>query len=243
MGASQRCVERSGTMFSANKITGMTVVLSETLKEIIHKNDVSQDEHPFSALNCKKNQNVRYLATKPWEHVQRGEKPADAGLYPCSGYTGHVPAARETHGASYQSSIKLAQRASLSNTIRGGEHYADGGHFVSTQEVGSLAGGKQTQMPASATTSRRNTARGEPGTSRTQHSSRRSSAAAQNHGDVLGGDSPPPSHLSTGRSRYSGRGTARTDKEASRVKDLFDQLPPSRKGAILQELSSGWLQT
>jgi len=27
-------------MFSANKITGMTVVLSETLKEIIHKNDV-----------------------------------------------------------------------------------------------------------------------------------------------------------------------------------------------------------
>merc|ERR1712196_669809 len=116
--ASQRCVERSGTMFSANKITGMTVVLSETLKEIIHKNDVSQDEHPFSALNCKKNQNVKYLATKPWEHVQRGEKPADAGLYPCSGYTGHVPAARETHGASYQSSIKLAQRASFV------EHYS-----------------------------------------------------------------------------------------------------------------------
>merc|ERR1711907_416513 len=155
MGASQRCVERSGTMFSANKITGMTVVLSETLKEIIHKNDVSQDEHPFSALNCKKKPNVKYVATKPWEHVQRGEKPADAGLYPCSGYTGHVPGARETHAAPYQSSLKLAQRATMSKTIRDGDHYTDGGHFVTSQEIGSLSGGTKTAMPVSAMASRR----------------------------------------------------------------------------------------
>lgn len=37
-----------------------------------------------------------------------------------------------------------------SSTIRNGDHYADGGHFVTSQEIGSLAGGKQASMPPSA---------------------------------------------------------------------------------------------
>jgi len=47
-------------MFSKNKITGMTVVMSETLKEIIRQNDGHQQEHPFSVFNQHKP--IRYVA-------------------------------------------------------------------------------------------------------------------------------------------------------------------------------------
>jgi len=228
----------------------MTVVLSETLKEIIKKNDTAQEQHPYSVFN-KQKANVKYVATKPWEHVQRGEKPAGAGLYPISGYCGHVPSKRDTHAASFQSSLKLAQQASISKTIREGDCYADGGHFVTSQEVGSLRGGKDPSMPPSATRTpaRRNSQPPSARESRLAERlvSRQNSAmpSGEVKGDVLFGAPPAPlgsarstarSHRSTARSRRSeGRAT-------TQVKGLFEQLPPSRQEAIVQELSSGWLQ-
>jgi len=253
----------TGSMFSNNKITGMTVVLSETLKEIITKNDTAQINHPMSVFN-KTKPNIKYVATKPWEQVQRGEKPPDAGLYPGSGYCGHVPNLRETHGASYQSSLKLAQRATMSKTIRTGEHYTDGGHFVTTQEVGALGGGTNPSMPPSARrTSRQGSQLGSARDARlAQRRESRQNTATQMQklepevrGDVLGGeagggatsrltDRSVHSKVSTARSRRSGgsgRMSNRTDP-AGEVKQLFEQLPPSRKEAIIQDLSTGWLQ-
>eukprot|EP00656_Telonema_subtile_P040571 TRINITY_DN4565_c0_g1_i3.p1 TRINITY_DN4565_c0_g1~~TRINITY_DN4565_c0_g1_i3.p1 ORF type:complete len:372 (-),score=42.15 TRINITY_DN4565_c0_g1_i3:118-1233(-) len=142
-------------MFSANKITGMTVVLSETLKEIISDQDKFQQEHPYSVFNQQRTNagKWKYVAVKPWENVQKGQIPVQTGRRPNAGYTGHVPALRETHSATYGSSLNLAKHAAQSSTIRQGEHYSDGAHFSSTQEVGSLAGGKLPAMPASATNS------------------------------------------------------------------------------------------
>lgn len=253
-------------MFSNNKITGMTVVLSETLKEIITKNDVAQDNHPYSAFNCKK-PNIRYQAVKPWEHVQRGEKPPDAGLYPNSGYTGHVPGARDTHAASFQSSLKLAQRATMSKTIREGEHYADGGHFVTSQEIGSLAGGNQPNMPPSARASARGSHMGSLSSTRNTRLTERHTARQQKQpgsalqkevrGDVLAQEginrSAQSTARSTARSRFSDGGLSRRSGsgrssrrggtgQESKVKEMFEQLPPSRREAILTELSSGWLE-
>lgn len=245
-------------MFSANKITGMTVVLSETLKEIIHKGDVSQDNHPYSIFNCKK-PNIVYVAQKPWEHVQKGEKPPDCGLYPNSGYTGHVPGAREVHGGSFQSSIKLAQRTTLSQTIRDGDHYADGGHFKSSAELGSLSGGKLPSLPPSARASARDQRLTER---RSARQSQRGGPPATGpaHGDILAQEpiasarstarSREPlgsarSTASTARSRRSGMGATNRSRGTGReaqVKALFEELPPSRREAIVQELSSGWIQ-
>lgn len=142
-------------MFSANKITGMTVVLSETLKEIISDQDKFQRDHPYSVFNQKRTNagKWKYVAVKPWENVQKGQIPPQTTRRPNAGYTGHVPALRETHSATYGTSLNLAKSAAQSSTIRHGEHYADGAHFSSTQEVGSLAGGKLPAMPASAVNS------------------------------------------------------------------------------------------
>jgi len=221
----------------------------------------AQDNHPYSAFNCKK-PNIRYQAVKPWEHVQRGEKPPDAGLYPNSGYTGHVPGARDTHAASFQSSLKLAQRATMSNTIREGEHYADGGHFVTTQEIGSLAGGAQPSMPPSA----RASGRGSQSSARNTRLTERRTARQQKQpgatletevrGDVLAQEginrSAQSTARSTARSRFSEGALSRRSGsrqsrrrgtgQESKVKEMFEQLPPSRREAILTELSTGWLE-
>eukprot|EP00656_Telonema_subtile_P040570 TRINITY_DN4565_c0_g1_i1.p1 TRINITY_DN4565_c0_g1~~TRINITY_DN4565_c0_g1_i1.p1 ORF type:complete len:114 (-),score=21.70 TRINITY_DN4565_c0_g1_i1:53-394(-) len=78
-------------MFSANKITGMTVVLSETLKEIISDQDKFQQEHPYSVFNQQRTNagKWKYVAVKPWENVQKGQIPVQTGRRPNAGYTGH----------------------------------------------------------------------------------------------------------------------------------------------------------
>jgi len=47
--------------------------------------------------------------------------------------------------------------------------------------------------------------------------------------------------MSNRSSRASARGPGTSNQE-SQVKNMFDKLPPSRQEAILQELSSGWMQ-
>merc|ERR1711934_680272 len=184
-GGSQAGSELTGgpAMFSANKITGMTVVLSETLKEIISDQDKFQKEHPYSVFNQKKTNagNWKYVAVKPWENVTRGSIPKQTSRRPNAGYTGHIPALRETHSATYGTSLKPAKRAAHSETIQEGEHYSDGGHFNSTQTVGALSGGKLPSMPASAVQSARATPAGSiAGTPQSVRSraSRRSSGSA-----------------------------------------------------------------
>lgn len=146
-------------MFSANKITGMTVVLSETLKEIISDGDKFQQEHPYSCFNKDKTNagQWKYVAVKPWENVQKGSIPKQTSRRPNAGYTGHVPALRETHSSTFGTSFKMAQRANHSNTIKEGEHYTDGGHWKSSAELGSLSGNMPVEMPASAAVSQQPT--------------------------------------------------------------------------------------
>lgn len=253
-------------MFSANKITGMTVVLSETLKEIISDQDKFQRDHPYSVFNQAKTNagKWKYVAVKPWENVQKGQIPVQSSRRPNAGYTGHIPALRETHSATYGTSLKLANSAAQSSTIRRGEHYADGGHFSSTAEVGSLAGGKLPSMPPSARGSIKGSvppsvhsgsARGAPlSTRRSRGSSHGGSYHSQAfaragdtidvvRGDVLGGDGTcsQASHRSRGssirsseQSQYS---TMSQAAQAHRVKQLFKELPPSRQQSLMQEMT------
>lgn len=251
-------------MFSANKITGMTVVLSETLKEIISDQDKFQRDHPYSVFNQKKTNagNWKYVAVKPWENVTRGSIPKQTSRRPNAGYTGHIPALRETHSATYGTSLKLAQRATHSETIRQGDHYADGGHFVATQTVGSLAGGQVPSMPASAAATPAGSHQPTPlGSARSSQRSQgsiasrrsRGSRASQQslskvgdgvngvRGDVLGDDtrsqcsfrSRGSSLRSSEQSQYS---TMSQAAQAHRVKELFKELPPSRQQSLMTEM-------
>lgn len=255
-------------MFSANKITGMTVVLSETLKEIISDQDKFQKEHPYSVFNQKKTNagNWKYVAVKPWENVTRGSIPKQTSRRPNAGYTGHIPALRETHSATYGTSLKLAQRATQSDTIRHGEHYADGGHFVASQTVGALAGGQVPSMPASAAatpagsqagshrctplgSARSHVSQGSIG-SRRSRGSRGSRASRDSafpragdtmglvRGDVLGDDTRSQRSVGSSirSSEQSQYSTMSQAAQAHRVKELFKELPPSRQQSLMTEM-------
>lgn len=91
-----------------------------------------------------------------------------------------------TAASRYGTSLKLAQGANRSTSIKGGEHYSDGNHFTSTQDLGALSGGKLPSMPSSALNSQRGTPASSARSSR-RSSHRGSVGNTQSvRGDVLG---------------------------------------------------------